>query len=315
VKALAASVALVLLLGSCGDAADTSDGADGSGEDENVLNAEVASYDLAVGDDERLLVGAFGSGLTFLSYGTVDLELSRDGAAIATYEAGFVPVPGQMPPSGEPPDVPTLTRPSEGRGVYEAVGVALDTPGIWDVTLRAEVDGELREATTVFEVAAEHSVVTAGELTPRTVNPLPGESEVPAAAVDSRSGADGTVPDPLLHEETIAHFIDVGEPLLVVVSTPVFCVSRFCGPITDLIEELAADNSEDLGFVHLEVWEDFASTTLNESAVDWIWPGQQGDPAEPWVFLVGADGRLVRRWDNVVAAAELESEIAAITDS
>jgi hypothetical protein len=285
---------------SCVDEADQ--------DTESILNAEVASYDLAAGSNERLLVGVFGNDLTFLSFGSIELELSHGGEFVSTHEARFLPVPDHAEPVGTAPGSPRLTRPSEGRGVYEAMGVEFTEPGIWEVTVSANVEGETVSATTAFEVADEHAVFMAGELVPRTVNPLPGDSEIVPNAIDSRADATGTVPDPSLHEATIASYIDTGQPLVVVVSTPVFCVSRFCGPITDAVEDLTASYNG-VGFVHLEVWEDFASNSLNDFTLEWIWPGQQGEPGEPWVFLVSGDGLLIQRWDNVLDLAELESGI------
>jgi len=280
---------------------------------EDSLIAEVASYDIAVGEDERFLVGLFGNDMTFLSFGTVDFELARDGEVVASHTARFLPVPGHDGTASATVDTPILTRPSEGRGVYEASGVAFDQPGVWEVTVTAQVEGVAQQATAAFEVAEEHAVVMAGELSPRTVNPLPGDPDTDPKSIDSRADADGAVPDPDLHSATIAELTDAGLPTVVVVSTPVFCVSRFCGPITDMIDDLADDYGADVGFVHLEVWEDFESNSLNESALEWIWPGQQGDPAEPWVFLIGSDGRLIQRWDNVVDRAELETAIETAT--
>lgn len=59
-------------------------------------------------------------------------------------------------------------------------------------------------------------------------------------------------------------------PVMVVVSTPVFCVSRFCGPITDAVQKLARRYGDRMDFVHLEVWRDFEAQELNEAAAEWI---------------------------------------------
>lgn len=274
--------------------------------------AEVASYDLAVGDDERLLIGVFGNDLTFLSFGEITLELRHDDEKVSEHTARFLPVPGHGEDAGVEARTPSLTRPSEARGVYEATGVGFHTAGIWEVAVTAEVDGETQMTSTAFEVASEHAVFAAGELAPRTDNPVLGDEDTAPGSVDSRADADGLVPDPELHEASVVDHLDAGRPVVVVVSTPVFCVSRFCGPITDAVGELADAYQPDVGFVHLEVWEDFSANVLNPSATEWIWPGQQGDPAEPWVFLVDGDGRVVHRWDNVVDLDELRSALDAL---
>jgi len=44
---------------------------------------------------------------------------------------------------------------------------------------------------------------------------------------------------------------------MVVVSTPTYCQSRFCGPITDSVSALAQRYGDRMAFVHLEVWKNF----------------------------------------------------------
>jgi peroxiredoxin len=90
---------------------------------------------------------------------------------------------------------------------------------------------------------------------------------------------------------------------VVVVSTPTYCVSQFCGPITETVEGLADEYGDVAEFVHLEVWEDFNENVLNDAAAAWIQTESGG--GEPWTFLVGADGRIAARWDNVLDADEL----------
>jgi peroxiredoxin len=52
------------------------------------------------------------------------------------------------------------------------------------------------------------------------------------------------------------------------------------------------------------VWKDFEAKALNDTAKDWIARGD--DINEPWVFLIGADGKIAARWDNVATRVEIE---------
>jgi hypothetical protein len=81
-------------------------------------------------------------------------------------------------------------------------------------------------------------------------------------------------------------------------------VSRFCGPVTDMVAELAASYGDRADFIHVEIWADFQEGAVNEAAADWLL--REGDLEEPWVFLIGADGRVVARWDNVATRSEIE---------
>ena len=43
---------------------------------------------------------------------------------------------------------------------------------------------------------------------------------------------------------------------------------------------------------------------VNQAAADWLL--RNDDLQEPWVFVIGADGTIVARFDNVVTRDELE---------
>lgn len=99
---------------------------------------------------------------------------------------------------------------------------------------------------------------------------------------------------------------------MIVVSTPTFCVSRFCGPITDSVQELAGRHGDRMEFIHIEVWQDFAANQLNPAAAEWIAPTPETQGGEPWVFVVDEDGIIVQRFDNVASEAELEAAVETL---
>ena len=64
--------------------------------------------------------------------------------------------------------------------------------------------------------------------------------------------------------------------------------------------------------MHLEVWQDFEAQAVNPGAAEWILPRDGSDAREPWVFVVGGDGIVLERFDNVVTDAELRRAIEAV---
>jgi hypothetical protein len=266
-----------------------------------------ASFEVVAGEPGRFLVGVTTPGNLFVSGGTVDLAFSflgeeRAGEPVSAGEAtaAFLPIPGEedLPV----PEVPTAAPGEAARGVY-AAEVAFDRPGFYEVEVAAALEGRVGRGTGAFEVVPEPLVPFPGDRAPRTRNHVLGEPGVADEAVDSRA-ATGGIPDPELHDSTIAGTIRAGRPALVVMATPVYCVSRFCGPVTDMVAELAAEYGDRADFIHVEIWADFQEGAVNEAAADWLL--REGDLEEPWVFLIGADGRVVARWDNVATRSEIE---------
>lgn len=322
-RVVAVAVATVLLAGACGSGGNDEEATTSStkASAKKELLAQVASYDLSVGRPQRVIIGLQAKGgAGLLSFGTVQLAFGYLGSPEkpsvkvplgAPVKARFLPIPGQ----GIPPDTPwpRIVEPSEGVGVYGAEGVTFDKPGRWGVAISARLeDGSVLQAKSTLEVLPEPTVPGPGDPAPLSENHLPGADGIPPKAVDSRAEPDGSVPDPELHSMTVAAAVGSGRPTMVVVSTPVFCESRFCGPITDTVQKLAQVAGEQMNFVHLEVWRHFEAKIVNKAAAEWIYPGGKGEPREPWVFLVGRDGKIVKRWDNVASDPELSAAIKEV---
>lgn len=278
--------------------------------------AAVASFDPYVGQEQRFIVGIIGSDNRTLAFGEVEFHFGYAGTKeqpikkvtlgdpiVATYR----PIPGSKPAATSGPS--RLVAPSKSRGVYGVDNALFDKPGLWGVVVEGTNGTRKFSVDTVFEVAAQPQVTAPGQAAPRSANPLPGTPGVAPTAIDSRASK-GTVPDPELHRISIADSIASAKPTMVVVSTPVYCVSQFCGPITDTIQALAKQYGDRMNFVHLEVWSDFQKRQVNDAAGEWIYRRDNGDANEPWVFVVDRTGVVVERFDNVATDQDLQRAIA-----
>lgn len=325
--ALVLSLAFLLLLGACGGGSSERSGSGpttsdpGGGGRDDPFVAQVASYELVAEQDQRFLAALAGNGTgTVVSFGTVELDFFYLGTRETPVDppqrrtsatASFFPIAGQDVDAAAAG--PREARPSEGLGVYAADPVRFDAPGFWGVKVKATVDGEEVSANSTFEVVAQPQLPFPGQPAPRTVHPLPGAGEVDAVSIDSRAKDGAPVPDEVLHRTTIADALGAGKPTVVVVSTPVYCVSQFCGPITDSVAELATTYGDRIAFVHLEVWKDFEKRVVNPFAAEWITPKNGvGDTQEPWVYLIGADGIVKQRLDNVIGDEALAGAVAEL---
>jgi hypothetical protein len=313
---IAFAALLAVTLSNCAKPAQsptTTPSVDGQG-----IVAEVASYQLVANEPGRLLVALVSADNRWLSFGSVGVGFSYLGDKAGTPSpqvvagdttAHFLPIPGSPEGDGRPP---SLTFPADGRGVYAVEPITFPKAGYWQVVASGELgDGSQFNAEAAFTVLDKPSVIGVGALAPRTDNPVIGEPDVPPAAIDSRAAGGEPIPDPELHTISIADAIEAGHPALVVFATPVYCVSRFCGPVTDLVAELAAEYGDRADFIHVEIYEDFEAGKVNQAALDWLQTAD-GDLREPWTFLIGADGRIAASWDTVVTRSEIEPLLQAL---
>ena len=304
----AALLGLATLVAACSSDGDPP----GPTADPTRLEVSVASYDVVAEQPNRLIVGLLatrGEERRFVSFGTVGFRFAYRGTAEEPVdepfgdpvEASFLPVFGT--PEGTPGGGPLATLPSEGRGVYAAYDLSFDRPGFYEVEVTAEVqDVGALIGTGAFEVRAEPRYPAPGEEAIASRNPTLGSGH-PPEAVDSRAQGGQAIPDPELHGSTIARALREGIPAVVVFSTPVFCISEFCGPVTDMVQGLSERYGDRAAFIHVEVWNDHDANAVNEAAADWLLRG--GDLNEPWLYLIGADGTIVQRWDNLFTEDEV----------
>jgi hypothetical protein len=291
----------------------------GSGGPDEALNAIAATTDLYAGDPQRVGIGLVLNDGRLVSYGSADMRFSYQGDGSASTPAPtagpsatavYVPTPG-TPEGGT---TPVITQPSEGRGVYEAEGVVFDEPGYWQVDVLVDVDGKgTMRASTVLGVTAEPALPAPGHPALETENlTLKDHDDAPLGAVDSRATSEGVVPDKILHEMTIAEALDRQMPIVVVFSTPVFCQTQFCGPVTDVIQGLAERYSDRAAFIHVEIYRHYepGNVVVNQAAADWLL--RNNDLTEPWVYLIGADGTIQDRWAVLFRAEELEADLQAL---
>jgi hypothetical protein len=150
-------------------------------------------------------------------------------------------------------------------------------------------------------------VVVKNDSPPDVGDPAPA-SETPTIASTGGDMATLTTrnpPDETLLEHSAADSLRAKAPFVVTFATPKFCSSRTCGPVVDVVEEVSRRlDGEGVRFIHVEVFED------NDPAKGFNrWMQEWKLPTEPWTFIVGADGRVVERFEGTVSVQELEAAV------
>ncbi len=114
-----------------------------------------------------------------------------------------------------------------------------------------------------------------------------------------------THPDRQLYTTSVAQALAAHEPFVVAFATPKFCTSRTCGPVVDVVSRVRKQSSDpDVRFIHVEVFKG------NDPAQGYNrWMRQWGLQSEPWVFLVGRDGRIKAKFEGPVSVGELRAAV------
>jgi hypothetical protein len=113
-----------------------------------------------------------------------------------------------------------------------------------------------------------------------------------------------TPPDAGLLRYSVADSLADRAPFVVAFATPKFCTSRACGPVVDVVDHVRKQfGKSPVRFIHVEIFENNQPPEVNRWVKEWKLP------TEPWVFLVGRDGRIKERFEGSVSASELETAV------
>jgi hypothetical protein len=111
-------------------------------------------------------------------------------------------------------------------------------------------------------------------------------------------------PDKGLLRYSVADSLAAHVPFVVAFATPAFCTSRLCGPAVDVVDYVRRHlGTTDVRFIHVEIYKDNQPPDTNRWVREWKLP------TEPWIFLVGRDGRIKERFEGAVSARELDAAV------
>ena len=166
--------------------------------------------------------------------------------------------------------------------------------------LVAEPQRAKLQALGAIDVRAGSLSVALGARAPRSDTPT--LATAPAAKITTSSP-----PDVSLLRYSVAPSLAAHVPFVVTFATPKFCTSRTCGPVVDVVEAVRKEfAARGIRFIHVEVFQDNDPTRGYNH-----WMRQWGLRSEPWVFLVGSDGRVKAKFEGSVSEAELAAAVRA----
>lgn len=246
------------------------------------------------GQDNRVAFGVIDDNAGFL-YGKTALYVARtpESKAKGPYVAPADVLVTEAPYRSQQ----AATEADPFAAVY-AAQVPFDKPGDYAVMAVTLVDGK--------PVAAPGQV----KVTTSAKDPVPEVGDAaPDAETDTVASAGGDVeaidtrrPTSDMHANFAAA---VGKkPVALLFATPQLCQSRVCGPVVDVALQLRSRYGDEVEFIHQEVYTD------NDPNKGLRKPLQEfGLPTEPWLFVVGKDGKVTARLEGSFGLSAFEQAL------
>ncbi len=98
------------------------------------------------------------------------------------------------------------------------------------------------------------------------------------------------------------------KPVVLVFATPQLCVSRVCGPIVDVAEQVKAGVGDKVAFIHQEIYKDNeVAKGFRPQVVAYHLP------TEPWTFVIDKAGKVAARFEGAMSVGELQRAVATVT--
>jgi hypothetical protein len=152
-----------------------------------------------------------------------------------------------------------------------------------------------------------------GEIAVAASSPIPNVGQrPPAVATDTPATVGGntallTTRIPAEHMHSVSLRDVLGKrPVALLFSTPQFCVSRVCGPVTDVAVALQHQFGNRIAFIHQEVYVgNQPSKGLRPQMKDFHLR------TEPWLFVINRRGVIVARLEGAFGTAELTRALQA----
>ncbi len=204
----------------------------------------------------------------------------------------------------------TVENPDGTRKMVEAgetaayiAEVEFDETGDWGLRVTGTRNGASFGPINIqFTVADAPSTVAVGAPAPRsvqmTLDDVADLSEIDTAAL----------PDPEWHQMTIAEAVTSGKPTAIAFTTPGFCETQMCAPMTQELAKLYEAYNGRVNFIHVEPYE-LDKARSGEGLVPLAVMSEWGLHTEPWIFVVDARGNIAAKFEAFVMTDEIEVAI------
>ena len=291
---LAAAVGVPGALAACGGGAgDTPGGATETGgaaagaipDGPAELSPAIATYELLTGEPQTLLFGLRDLDNVEIADAEVEVYL-RD-------ETGEKILAGPLPTE-------YLTAPGTGLGLYR-VELDLDEPGNPELVA---VEGDRYGAANLNVATPENATAPVpGQKATAVATPVEGE-DLGYSSICTQDPPCG------MHEISLDEALKQQRPVMLIFATPEFCKTVVCGPAVETVDGVRTGGEwGETAWIHVEIYSKFEGNapTLGDPVQAWKLP------SEPWLFSIGADGKITDRLDGPMVTQDIESMASGLT--
>jgi hypothetical protein len=199
-------------------------------------------------------------------------------------------------------------------GVY-ILTADFPTAGNWIADFTTSAAGSPDAALSfAFEVKPKTQVLRPGDAAPSVKTPTLADVGGDVAKISTDAN-----PVKRFYENSIDASLAAKKPFVVAFATPKFCRTATCGPTLDKIKPIAAAHLE-LTFINVEPYqlksvEGQLQPVLSSAGELQTVPAADAFKliSEPYIFLIGSDGKIASSFELVFTPAEIEAAIKALT--
>ena len=221
------------------------------------------------------------------------LATSPSEPAIGPFAAPADPMVPQAPYLSKAASMET----SDLKAIYEAEA-QIPSVGHWFVLAVSKTDSGLVGSTGQITVVKSTKIPGIGDKAPAITTPTV------AGGADLKSLETRIPPVASLHQYNFKDVLGKA-PIALMFSTPALCVSRVCGPVTDLLLQLQAAYGKKIDAIHQEVYVNNKQPNLNPQMTAFSLE------TEPWFFTVGKDGLIKARLEGAFGINSMNAAIQA----
>jgi len=269
-----------------------------------------------VGETNQLAVlpsgGTFEPGDDRFGFGIFDVggaQLLNADAAIYAAHGDSKPI-GPLPARVESLETkPAYTadslEPTDAKVVYVA-DVPFSETGEWRLVAAVRDSKGVLAATRLPSVVVDEypDIPDVGDPAPDIHTPtIDDVGPANIAEIDTRR------PASTMHDEDFAQVVGK-KPAVLLFATPALCMSRVCGPVTDVAEQVKAEYGDKAAFIHMEIYED--NVPGEKNLRDQV--KAYGLFSEPWLFVVDENGDVETRIEGAFSVDELEDALEPLVN-